>query len=692
MRLWEQSGASAFMVSALMAAVSLAAPARGPNIASPREHLLETARAVHSLPPAEAVHTYPVHLRATLTYYDPYIDPRRGAIFVVDASGCGFVSIPHRPILPIHPGDLIDIQGVTGPGDYASIVEAPDVHVVGKGNLPPNPEKLSMEDLFSGAHDCEWMQAEGQVRSVHLEADDVALEVDGGGRFFTAVSPREPGADYDALIGSEVRVTANTAPVFNSLRQMVGVHVFFPTLQQIQVIRAAPSEPFASPVTPISDLFRFSPDRESSQLSHRVHVEGTLTLNWPGRMICIQNGQDAVCANTRQKSEAALGSPVDVVGFPVIRMFKAMLEDATFRIGRGVSAPSPPVRITAKEAMNDALEGRLVTVDAELIGQDLTSAEPKLMLRDGDVLISANLPKEALGSAPHQWKEGSLLRVTGICNVDVDTWSISLGSGMVQSESARLLIRSIGDIAVLHAPSWWTPQHTLMSFVAVCALILIAFTWIFILRRVVAQRTRALRDSEERLRHLSQHDALTGLPNRVLLNDRLETELKRADRFSSWVALLLVDLDGFKAVNDEFGHHAGDELLRKLAGRLSECVRMTDTVARIGGDEFVILLPDLRSPAEAEYIAGKVISAAAAPFIIDGVFTAVTVSVGVVTYPEGGADPETLLRSADEAMYAAKKSGKNSFKMQRPRLAGQPAEQEAAPEEGSRLPLASSGR
>src|ERR1700722_13936556 len=132
----------------------------------------------------------------------------------------------------------------------------------------------------------------------------------------------------------------------------------------------------------------------------------------------------------------------------------------------------------------------------------------------------------------------------------------------------------------------------------------------------------------------------------------------------------MVDVDEFKIVNDALGHQAGDELLRELAERLSACVRDTDTVARIGGDEFVVLLPDLRISAEAESIAAKIVASVALPYVLDQSQAVITVSVGVVTYPEAGSDLETLMHCADEAMYAAKEKGKNSFQLYRPGSVG----------------------
>jgi diguanylate cyclase (GGDEF)-like protein len=128
----------------------------------------------------------------------------------------------------------------------------------------------------------------------------------------------------------------------------------------------------------------------------------------------------------------------------------------------------------------------------------------------------------------------------------------------------------------------------------------------------------------------------------------------------------MIDADEFKIVNDALGHQAGDQLLCQLAERLCRCVRETDTVARMGGDEFIVLLPDLRIPAEAESIAAKIVAAVAHPYTIDHTQAVITVSVGVVTYPEAGSDLDTLMHYADQAMYAAKEKGKNSFQVFRP--------------------------
>jgi diguanylate cyclase (GGDEF)-like protein len=641
-----------WVVAALASFASIA------NALPARSSVLTTAREVHSMSRDEATRQHPVQLRAVLTYYDPYIDPRRGAIFVCDKSGCVFVSIPARPILPLHSGDLVEIAGVTGPGDYASIVDASEIRAIGKSSLPV-PRKVSSEELFSGKYDCDWIRVQGVIRAVHYGTGTVALEILSNGRTFPAGSVRQPGTDYEKLIDSQIELTANTSPVFNSRRQMVGVHTFFPTVDQVRVIRAAPNDPFELPPMRISDLFGVS---TGSSLSHRVHIEGTLTLDWPGRMICIQSDADALCMDTRQKTRLLLGAPVGVVGFPIVNTFKPTLEEASFRELGGIRPLNPPVRLTANQEIDDSLDGRPIEFDAELIGEDLAAVQPTLMLRRGSLLIPALIPREELAGRTHLWKDSSRLRVTGICSVQMDTWSISLGNGKVQPESVRLLLRSTDDVVVLHAPSWWTPQHALATFAVIGVIVLGAFAWIIVLRHSVKQRTRELHESRERLRYLSEHDALTGLPNRVLIRERLRMALESAGRNSGHLGLLMSDVDGFKAVNDELGHQAGDRLLCELARRLSECVRPTDTVARIGGDEFLILLPDLHEASDAGIIASKIVAAIAGPLSIEGKMVEISMSIGVVVYPEHGTDAQALMRHADQAMYGAKSAGKNGFR------------------------------
>jgi len=168
--------------------------------------------------------------------------------------------------------------------------------------------------------------------------------------------------------------------------------------------------------------------------------------------------------------------------------------------------------------------------------------------------------------------------------------------------------------------------------------------------------------AQTQLDRLAHHDALTDLPNRVLLHSRLSHTLERAQRANSLCAVFFLDLDRFKPVNDQMGHEAGDELLKGVAKRLRLHLRDNDTVARIGGDEFVVVLEDLASPEGAEVVARAIIERMARPFALSGEREAhIGCSVGIAMFPKDGADGETLLRHADAALYAAKAAGRGTF-------------------------------
>jgi diguanylate cyclase (GGDEF)-like protein/PAS domain S-box-containing protein len=167
---------------------------------------------------------------------------------------------------------------------------------------------------------------------------------------------------------------------------------------------------------------------------------------------------------------------------------------------------------------------------------------------------------------------------------------------------------------------------------------------------------------ENRIYSLAYSDSLTGLPNRLLLRDRLEHAIATAQRNRSLVGVLFFDLDHFKPINDSYGHHVGDQLLREIGERTRSCVREIDTVSRLGGDEFVVVLPELREPADAASVARKILAALGQVFRIDGYEISITQTLGISIYPQDGPDADTLLRNADSAMYHAKESGKNRFR------------------------------
>jgi diguanylate cyclase (GGDEF)-like protein len=181
------------------------------------------------------------------------------------------------------------------------------------------------------------------------------------------------------------------------------------------------------------------------------------------------------------------------------------------------------------------------------------------------------------------------------------------------------------------------------------------------LERAVAERTAELEEAKARAQHLADHDALTGLPNRRLLEDRLTQALALSHRNRKNSAVMFVDIDRFKTINDSLGHAVGDSLLKEVAARLVKQLREGDTICRIGGDEFVIVLPEVKRSSDVAHVAQKVIEQLSQPILVEERELVVTSSIGIAVYPDDGRDAESLIRNADAAMYHAKELGRANY-------------------------------
>ncbi len=205
----------------------------------------------------------------------------------------------------------------------------------------------------------------------------------------------------------------------------------------------------------------------------------------------------------------------------------------------------------------------------------------------------------------------------------------------------------------------------LIALTGICLSICLALlVWLILTGRARALRLAA--KMTEELRHMAQHDPLTKLPNRALFSDRLQQELAHAKRQNGRFALIFLDLDHFKPINDNCGHAVGDQLLQQMAQRLRAAVRASDTVGRIGGDEFVVLMAELGDTDDALNLAEKIGSAARQPFSINGTQLRISCSLGIAIYPADGNDEITLTKRADEAMYRAKDKGRDGIELADP--------------------------
>jgi signal transduction histidine kinase/CheY-like chemotaxis protein len=520
---------------------------------------LTTALAAHSLQSSEAKRGYPVHLRVVVTYYDPDTRPGIGAFFACDSASCICVLVPPRPVLPLRPGTLVEMSGVSAPGNYAPIVMASEVKVIGQGQLPPNPPRRSLAHMLTGADDGAWIEIEGVVHSVEPAGRNVSIAFALADGMIRAITLREPGVDYSRLIDARVLVHGNAAPVWTSNGQMVGARLLFSSLAQLRIEEPAPADPFSLPMRPINSLLRFEP---GITFIHRVHVRGQVALQWPGRWIYIEDGSQGLFIPTVQKTPLPLGEVVDVVGFPAMGEYSLMLEDVVLRpTGSGRAIAAKP--ITIQDAMKGDYDAKLIQIKARLVSQDQTSEYPTLVMSSGGMFFFALLPAGTKSERIAAWQTGSELQLTGICSVQVDKYLSAQREGAALPLSFRILLRSSQEVVVLETPSWWTAGR-ILALLAICILIILFCTlWLLALKRRVIERTETLRaalestadgimvvDSARRMiAHNQKFAAMWSIPDSLLKQhdtrpvlDFVASQLKDGEAFLSKTVALYADL------------------------------------------------------------------------------------------------------------------------------------------------------
>jgi diguanylate cyclase (GGDEF)-like protein len=503
---------------------------------------------------------------------------------------------------------------------------------------------------------------EGIVHSVELEGEHAVLTLATDDGTLTATTDRERNVDYASLVDSQVRLEGIAAPLVDAKRRMVGVRILFPGLESVTIEKRGPADPFALPIQPLSSLLQYSLDPPGG---HRIHIQGKVTLFWPGQKVCIVDASDGLCMQTSDRTALQVGQLIDVVGFLGLENYRPTLSDATLRVisdGNTVA----PVFISAEKAFSGAQDGELVRIEGTLMGRYWAEGKLTLLLSSERALFSAILPaglsqdQKGFGSA---WTVGSTVAVTGVFAGKVDPRETARQQGVSRLGSFQILLRSPADIAVVHTPTWWNSRHALIVLELLALLIVLILGWVVVLRHQVRRQTSIIRNNEQRFRYLAQHDVLTGVFVRTVLLERLEAEMKKAAQNATLLALFMIDVDGFKQLNDTMGHAAGDEILVALSRRIQGSVREADTIARMGGDEFIALLPGVHGTQEAERIASQVLGAVSVPFPMRETDISVSVSIGVSVYPGGGKDTNSLLHSADVALYRAKSMGRNRHQL-----------------------------
>lgn len=297
------------------------------------------------------------------------------------------------------------------------------------------------------------------------------------------------------------------------------------------------------------------------------------------------------------------------------------------------------------------------------IGMQALMMEPGI---DYDpLLFSLSLLIAVLASAAALWIAFRLRRQTPYVRLARGGAAVIMGFAIVGMHytgmaAANFPAGSYCGAAISGLDTGWLASLIIIVTLAVLAIALLTSVLDARLEARTATLSSSLAEANQELTMLALHDNLTRLPNRLLLEDRIDQSMRKVQRNGGHFVLMFMDLDGFKPVNDAFGHHVGDTLLREVGQRLRESLRAQDTLARVGGDEFV-LLAELSERDDAATIAGQVVSLLAQPFVVGDHELRVSTSVGIALYPGDGLDQQELLRNADAAMYHAKRAGKNDY-------------------------------
>jgi diguanylate cyclase (GGDEF)-like protein/PAS domain S-box-containing protein len=312
--------------------------------------------------------------------------------------------------------------------------------------------------------------------------------------------------------------------------------------------------------------------------------------------------------------------------------------------------------LTEKAAESNRL-GEALAAQNELLEVTLKSIGDAVVCTDveGKITFSNIVADKLLGVAAHESKQpapAEIARMIEACRQDAGSLPLHGAAGTMNLPADFTLTRDDGcRIAVEGCVAAINDRDHREA------------GKVIVFRDVSAPRAIA-----HQVRHMAHHDTLTGLPNRLLLSERIEQAINTAPRLGQTVGVLFVDLDGFKRINDSLGHAVGDKLLKSVSSRMSDCVRLSDTVSRQGGDEFVVLLAELSEPADAGILARRLLQVVGETHSIDGHELYVTASIGVSVYPDDGRDAETLIKAADTAMYKVKDNGRHGYKFFEPAM------------------------
>jgi signal transduction histidine kinase len=511
-----------------------------PSASNAAPALFTSISQIRQLSPEEAAVGHAVRLRALVIFHNQHRD-----CFVMDGTDGVFVARKDAESC-LRPGDLVEVEGVTAPGDYAPLVREQRVRILGAAPMPAATQ-VSFDQLASGQMDCRFVEVQGIIRlAFRVGASHLQLQLAVGERELRVYVYDYPEVNTAGLVDAVVRVRGAVGGRFNQKRQLVAPLLFVNGTNNVVLLKPAPSEPFSAPVRTVGSLLQFDPQ---AQPGHRVKVRGAVTYHRLGQSLFIRDQAHGLYIQTSEDLPVQPGDIIETLGFAVMGPYTPYLRQATYRrVGAG-AAPLP-VRTDATKILEGEHDANLVAIQAHLLDQVRRGDERVLVLQAGNLTFNGHLAETNDAPALAGLRNGSRLQLTGICRIQ----EVSERLSKFTPRSFHLLLRSPQDIVVLKRPSWWTPQRLLWVLSGMTIVFLVALGWVVLLRRRVAVQTQIIR---QRLHRESALEERTRIARE--LHDTLEQEL----------AGIAIQLDAVAAKWSDSPQLAGQslEIVRRMIRR-----------------------------------------------------------------------------------------------------------------------------
>lgn len=502
---------------------------------------LRTAAAVRSLTVEEAQQHRPVRLRGVATFYEENFFSR----FIQDETAGIYLSGSGVPPIHLVPGQFVEVTGTTEAGEFAPIVVPQNIRILGEHSLPV-AKPVTDEQLASGVEDSQFVEVSGVVRSVERLQDISRLnmiKIASASGILTIYAAQLPAMNAEELVDCTLRVRGVCSSKFNRRRQLFDVRIMVSRAEDLVVEKLPPEAPSAIPTRPVGSLLQFDPH---GSYGHRVKILGTVTYFESGRLLVLQSSDQGVEVQTRGTEPVSLGDQVEALGFVSHGDYTPILQDSIYRrVSAGKSMT--PVALNPDKILRGTNDCELVEIKATLLDRDVRGTRKYLVLQENGFIFNAYLNQLEDHDPFSDLQNGSRVSVIGVCRIDPGEW---LAGEEWRAKAFRIELRSIKDVKVLQSPSWWTLPRVLQIATGVSIVTLIAFGWVFVLRRQVAERTLQLEAQNKKRERAERQNLIEQERTRVAqdLHDELGatlTEVSMLGTLARTPALPLADRERY---------------------------------------------------------------------------------------------------------------------------------------------------